>query len=165
LSASADGCRINIRKEIAILGSGKAPPPLRQRARATRAKGFGLVASEVKMLADQTAKATEEIRWQIFELQQVAASAVDAIRNIGNISEVATVIAAAVEEQGAARSENPLRVWSQRPPARLLTLVTSPCIVITVQPVAFLHSLRGEQKNIERLGRRSDVSASDGVNS
>ena len=82
----------------------------------------------------------EGIRPQIFELQQVAASTVDAIRNIGNISEVATVIAAAVEEQGAAWCENPLRVWSQGPLARLLTLVTSPCIVITVQPVAFLRS-------------------------
>jgi len=72
-------------------------------------RGFAVVASEVKSLANQTAKATDEIRQQIVSMQTVTTSAVTAIRNIGNtigeINEVTTAIAAAVEEQGAATRE------------------------------------------------------------
>ena len=72
-------------------------------------RGFAVVASEVKSLAGQTAKATEEIRNQIASMQQVTSSAVSAIRNIGQtigeINDVTTAIAAAVEEQGAATRE------------------------------------------------------------
>ena len=72
-------------------------------------RGFAVVASEVKSLANQTAKATDEIRRQIVGMQQVATSAVGAIRNIGHtigeINEVTTAIAAAVEQQGAATRE------------------------------------------------------------
>src|SRR6201747_3159074 len=72
-------------------------------------RGFAVVASEVKSLANQTAKATDEIRQQIAGMQQVATSAVGAIRNIGQtigeINEVTTAIAAAVEQQGAATRE------------------------------------------------------------
>ncbi len=72
-------------------------------------RGFAVVASEVKSLANQTAKATEEIRSQIASMQTVTASAVGAIRNIGHtigeINEVTTAIAAAVEQQGAATRE------------------------------------------------------------
>ena len=72
-------------------------------------RGFAVVASEVKSLASQTAKATEEIRSQIVSMQQVTTSAVGAIqgigRIIGEINDVTTTIAAAVEEQGAATRE------------------------------------------------------------
>jgi methyl-accepting chemotaxis protein len=72
-------------------------------------RGFAVVASEVKSLANQTAKATDEIRSQIANMQQVTTSAVGAIRNIGHtigeINEVTTTIAAAVEQQGAATRE------------------------------------------------------------
>ncbi|MBN4093486.1 methyl-accepting chemotaxis protein [Methylobacterium fujisawaense] len=72
-------------------------------------RGFAVVATEVKALADQTAKTTEEISRQIGEVQGVTAQAVTAIGGItGRIREidsVATSIAAAVEEQGAATQE------------------------------------------------------------
>jgi methyl-accepting chemotaxis protein len=72
-------------------------------------RGFAVVASEVKSLANQTAKATDEIRSQIANMQQVTSSAVGAIRNItntiGEINDVTTAIAAAVEQQGAATRE------------------------------------------------------------
>jgi methyl-accepting chemotaxis protein len=72
-------------------------------------KGFAVVASEVKSLATQTAKATEEISLQISAIQKVANDAVEAIKGIGGIigevNEVATAIAAAVEQQGAATQE------------------------------------------------------------
>ncbi len=72
-------------------------------------KGFSVVASEVKSLANQTAKATEEISQQIAAVRKVANEAMDAIKaiggTIGEVSEVATAIAAAVEQQGAATQE------------------------------------------------------------
>jgi methyl-accepting chemotaxis protein len=72
-------------------------------------RGFAVVASEVKSLASQTAKATEEIRTQIASMQSITTSAVGAIqgigRIIGEIDNVTTTIAAAVEEQGAATRE------------------------------------------------------------
>jgi methyl-accepting chemotaxis protein len=72
-------------------------------------RGFAVVASEVKSLASQTAKATEEISEQIADIQKVAGEAIDAIKNIGGIigevNEVATAIATAVQQQGAATQE------------------------------------------------------------
>ena len=72
-------------------------------------KGFAVVASEVKNLANQTAKATEEIGSQISGIQGATQDSVQAIQSItktiGEISEIASAIAAAVEEQGAATSE------------------------------------------------------------
>jgi methyl-accepting chemotaxis protein len=72
-------------------------------------KGFAVVASEVKSLANQTAKATEDISAQISAVQGVTKEAVDAIKRIGgtidDVSSIATSIASAVEEQGAATQE------------------------------------------------------------
>ncbi|MCR4379222.1 MAG: methyl-accepting chemotaxis protein [Rhodospirillales bacterium] len=72
-------------------------------------KGFAVVASEVKNLANQTARATEEISAQIGGIQGATEDAVSAIRSIGGIinqiNEITSTIAAAVEEQGAATQE------------------------------------------------------------
>jgi methyl-accepting chemotaxis protein len=72
-------------------------------------KGFAVVASEVKQLATQTSKATEEISGRINAVQGATDQAVAAIDNvdktIARIDEIGSRIAAAVEEQGAATSE------------------------------------------------------------
>jgi len=72
-------------------------------------KGFAVVASEVKNLANATAKATEEISSQIGGIQSATQDAVHAIGSIGGtitqMNEIASTIAAAVEEQGAATQE------------------------------------------------------------
>ncbi|WP_042699503.1 methyl-accepting chemotaxis protein, partial [Azospirillum sp. B506] len=69
-------------------------------------KGFAVVASEVKALATQTARATDEIQAKVKEIQSATAGAQTAIQGIGQtigqISEITTTIAAAIEEQGAA---------------------------------------------------------------
>ncbi|KMO39834.1 chemotaxis protein [Methylobacterium tarhaniae] len=72
-------------------------------------RGFAVVAAEVKELAGQTARATEEITSQIAAIQATTGQAAGAIgqitARIEEISGVATSIAAAVEEQGAATQE------------------------------------------------------------
>ncbi len=72
-------------------------------------KGFAVVASEVKSLANQTAKATDDIQAQVGQMQSVTGTTVDAIKNITatirRMSEISTTIASAVEEQGAATRE------------------------------------------------------------
>ncbi len=66
-------------------------------------KGFAVVANEVKSLADQTAKATEEIRGQIGDVQNATTEAVSVIggigRIIGQLNEISSDISSAVDEQ------------------------------------------------------------------
>lgn len=72
-------------------------------------KGFAVVASEVKNLANQTAKATEEITTQITSIQDDTGRAVDAIagvtRTIEEMNEVTATVTDAVDQQGAATQE------------------------------------------------------------
>ena len=72
-------------------------------------RGFAVVASEVKALAEQTSKATGEIGQQITGIQAATQDSVNAIKEISGtiekLSEIASTIASAVEEQGAATQE------------------------------------------------------------
>ena len=72
-------------------------------------RGFAVVAQEVKNLATQTAKATQDIADQISEMQAATNVSVDAIemigRKIGEVEQISTIIAAAVHEQGASTQE------------------------------------------------------------
>ncbi|UPK39842.1 HAMP domain-containing protein [Bradyrhizobium sp. 186] len=72
-------------------------------------RGFAVVASEVKSLAGQTAKATTEISEQIAAIQSASDETVSAIRNVADviaeIDQIGTAIAAAIEEQGSATKE------------------------------------------------------------
>lgn len=72
-------------------------------------RGFAVVAQEVKLLAEQTAKATSEIGGQIREVQDLTGNAVNSIGAIGDvvrsINESTTTIASSVEQQGVATQE------------------------------------------------------------
>src|SRR5256884_3079794 len=72
-------------------------------------RGFAVVAQEVKALAAQTAKATDEIGNQIAGMQTATQEAVGSIKmissTIGKISEITSAISSAIEEQGAATQE------------------------------------------------------------
>jgi methyl-accepting chemotaxis protein len=72
-------------------------------------KGFAVVANEVKELANQTAKATEEISNKVQTIQSNTGDAVEAIGEISNIinkiNDISSTIASAVEEQSATTSE------------------------------------------------------------
>ena len=74
-----------------------------------KGKGFAVVAGEVKSLAAQTARATDDITHQVSEIQAATGQAVTAIRSIGSaingIDEKMTAIATAVEEQRAATTD------------------------------------------------------------
>lgn len=70
-----------------------------------------MVAAEVKTLAGQTAKATEEISGQIAEIQAATHEAVDAVQGIGatiaEVHQIATAVASAIEQQQSATGRSP----------------------------------------------------------
>jgi len=72
-------------------------------------RGFAVVANEVKSLASQTAKATDEISAQVGAMQGATTEAVQAIegigRTIGAINEITSAISIAVDQQGTATQE------------------------------------------------------------
>lgn len=72
-------------------------------------KGFAVVAGEVKNLANQTSKATDEIAGNINSIQQVSHQVIGALRSIkdtiAGVAEISSVISAAVEEQSATTNE------------------------------------------------------------
>jgi methyl-accepting chemotaxis protein len=72
-------------------------------------KGFSVVAAEVKTLANQTERATEDIGRQIASIRTATETAVQSVQSIGGmvteLNQVASAIAAAIEEQTAATRE------------------------------------------------------------
>lgn len=72
-------------------------------------RGFAVVAAEVKALANQTSRATEEISQQVAAIQEATKGAVNEIGSIGRtiheLTSVSTSIAAAVDQQGATTRE------------------------------------------------------------
>jgi len=109
-SAEKIGAVVNLITDIASQTNLLALNATIEAARAGDAgKGFAVVAGEVKTLATQTGRATDEISTQISAVQEETRRAVEAIRTIGTIIEqirqISAGIASAVEQQGAATQE------------------------------------------------------------
>jgi len=110
LAAQKIGDVVKLISEIAAQTNLLALNATIEAARAGEAgRGFAVVASEVKALASQTSKATDEISAQVGAIQSATRTSVEAIdgitRTIGKVNEIASAIASAVEEQGAATRE------------------------------------------------------------
>lgn len=88
-------------------------------------RGFAIVAQEVKNLAGQTSKATEDIAQQIAEIQAATTKAVDTIGSIaatvGEIDTLTSSIASAIEQQGAATREISMSVQQAATGTQTLT--------------------------------------------
>jgi methyl-accepting chemotaxis protein len=124
-------------------------------------KGFAVVANEVKTLASQTTKATEEISGQINAMQQATSEAVAAITTIrgviGQVNESATAIASAVEEQNAATQEIGRNVQSaasdtQKVSSTIAEVRTASEQTMTAiqQAVAAIEGLNGDATDLQQ---------------
>jgi methyl-accepting chemotaxis protein len=114
-SVSQIGEIVNLISDIAEKTNLLALNATIEAARAGEAgKGFAVVASEVKNLANQTTRATEDITKQISEIQGSTDRSVEAIHSItgviGEINHISSMIASAVEQQGAATQEIAMNV-------------------------------------------------------
>jgi len=100
-------------------------------------RGFAVVASEVKSLAVQTAKATESISSQIVEVQNSTGKAVEAIdriaRRMGEINNYTSAVAASVQQQNAVTGEISNNVTGAANGANLIVTVLKEVVATTTE--------------------------------
>jgi len=126
-------------------------------------RGFAVVAAEVKSLAVQTAKATEDISNQILEVQNSTGKAVEAIGRIAHrmreIDDYTSAVAASVEEQNAATSEISQNVTSAAEGAKLIVTVLSEVASATTETQYSAQTVLAASESVEQAAAnlRSEV--------
>jgi methyl-accepting chemotaxis protein len=121
-------------------------------------KGFAVVANEVKNLANQTARATEDIALQVAQMQSVSNDAIDAIRQIsgivGEIEQASSAVAGAVEEQGAVTQEIARNVSEA---ANGTAAVSSAIAVVQIAAGETSHAAGGVAASAATLSHQSEA--------
>ena len=126
-------------------------------------RGFAVVASEVKLLAVQTAKATEDISSQIVEVQNSTGKAVEAIGRItqrmGEINNYTSAVAASVQQQSAATGEISQNVASAAEGAKLIVAVLSEVAGATTETQQSAQTVLTASESVEKAAAnlRSEV--------
>ena len=122
-------------------------------------KGFAVVASEVKALATQTARSTQEIAQHIGQVRGATGVSVAAVvrieETIREISAIASSIAAAVEEQGAATAEIARNVTETASAANEMNSRTMEVSTEAEQTGKHAHRGTRKRRGAEHGGRRS----------
>ena len=142
-------------------------------------KGFAVVAGEVKALAQQTARATEEITQQINGIQQQTQSTVGVIEGVGrtiaDIAEVTMAVAAAVEQQAAATREISRNVTTTTDAGREVSsriaavsgeagITNRQAEAMRAATAAVAEQMAGMQRNIVQVVRTASADADRRVN-
>ncbi|KAF0225210.1 MAG: methyl-accepting chemotaxis [Rhodospirillaceae bacterium] len=121
-------------------------------------KGFAVVAGEVKNLANQTGRATDEISSQISAVQHATREAVSGIEGISGtiarISEISTAIATAVEEQSAATSEISRSVQQASEGTRQVTVNIAGVTLASTEAGAASHQVLDAATNLSQQSER-----------
>jgi methyl-accepting chemotaxis protein len=126
-------------------------------------RGFAVVAAEVKSLAVQTAKATEDISSQIMEVQNSTDKAVEAIGRIAHrmqeIDEYTSAVAASVQQQSAATSEISQNVASAADGSKLIVTVLSEVAGATTETQESAQTVLAVSESVEKAAAnlRSEV--------
>jgi len=122
----------------------------------TAGKGFAVVANEVKELAKQTSSATEQISAIIAGIQRDSEGSVRAIGEIraiiGEISDIQTVVAAAVEEQAAVTNQMSYTVRAVNDGIEQLADRTVALQSSTERTVAGVNASAGHRHQIDEVG-------------
>jgi hypothetical protein len=118
-------------------------------------KGFAVVAAEVKSLAIQTAKATEDITSHISGVQTSTSSAVDAIRRIvtrmQEINQYASSVSASVEQQSAASDEISHNVNGAAKSTGMVVAVLSEVAGATTETRGSAETVLGASETVENV--------------